>query len=122
MNVLYIQFFAGAAQVQDIIQRVLTAEQEAETVVREAREQAARIRAESDADVSRRLEQARADAQTHVQKTAQAAREDARRARDQALANAAEDTRRFETRHADRINNAVDTVCAVLVTPEYDRI
>ena len=107
---------------QEIIDKVLTAEQDAEAAVREAREQAARIRAESDADISRRLEQARADAQTHVQQAAQAARDSARRARDRALADAAEDTRRFETQHPDRMDRAADAVCRFLVTPEYDRI
>jgi vacuolar-type H+-ATPase subunit H len=106
---------------QEIVNKVLEAEQRAEQTVQEARAKAAEIRREADQAGEEKLQQAREQAQSLMQKALAAARERAAGEQEEARAEAQRQNERFVEERRPAIDAAAEAVVDLLVTPEHDR-
>ncbi len=104
---------------EEIIDRVLKAEQEAETTVQEARTLATEIRAQAEREVNAKIALAREQAQKIVQEGVAQARVKAEGAVQEARAQA-EDLELME-KHKDKLRTIADEVTRLLITPEYKK-
>ena len=106
---------------QEIVDKVLQAEQQAEKTVQEARAQGAEIRTQADQACEGKLQQAREQAQSLVQESLAEARARAARELQEARAEAEERNARFLDEHREAIAAASEAVVSLLVTPEHER-
>ena len=106
---------------QEIVNKVLEAEQQAEKTVQEARAQAADIRRRADEQSEAKLQEAREQAQALVQDSLAEAREQAAREREESRAEAERRNARFLEEHRDALEAAAEAVAALLATPEHER-
>jgi len=106
---------------QEIVDKVLGAEREAEKTVQEARARAAEIRRQADEESERRLQEARERAQALVQESLTEARARAAGEQKQAREEAERRNARFLEERADALEAAVEAVVTLLMTPEQDR-
>ena len=106
---------------QEIVSKVLEAEQQAEAIVREAGSKAAQIRREAEAEAEGALGQAREQAQDLVRQALEEARGQAALERRQAEEEAERHRERFLAERREAIEEAAEAVAFLLVTPEHAR-
>lgn len=106
---------------QEIVNKVLEAEQQGEKAVQDARARAAEIRKQSDEAGEGKLQEAREQAQSLLQDSLAEARAQAAREQQEAKAEAERQNARFLEERRDAIEAAADAVVSLLATPEYDR-
>lgn len=101
---------------EQIISKVLEAEQQAEQALGEARRKAAAIRAAADAESATRVQEARAKAKALSQETLAAARAEAEAARERAVAQAAGQAELFLQENQATLRRLVDQVVTLITT------
>jgi V/A-type H+-transporting ATPase subunit G/H len=106
---------------QEIVTKVLEAEKAAEARIQEARGRAAEIRAEADAKVQTRLHEAREQAERRSQEILDKARSRAQAEYAESVRQTRDETRIFFEEHAEEIERAVQSVIALLITPEWNQ-
>ena len=104
---------------QEIVTKVLEAEQAAEQRVQEARSRAAEIRARSDRDVQARLQKAREQAGKRSQEILEKARAQVRAEHDKSLKQAQDENLEFFQSHEQDIDRAVEAVIGLVTAPEW---
>jgi V/A-type H+-transporting ATPase subunit G/H len=103
---------------QEIVSKVLEAEQQAEQTITEARQKAASIRASADAEAAAKLAEARAAAQQQLQAALAAARAEAERARREKVGKAEREASTFLDEHQGALQALVEQVVALITAPE----
>jgi V/A-type H+-transporting ATPase subunit G/H len=106
---------------QEIVNKVLEAEQEAEKTVQEARAQAAEIRRRADEESEASLQKAREQAQSLIQEGLAEARARAAREQEQARSEAESRSARYLEERREALEAATRAVVALLATPEHER-
>jgi vacuolar-type H+-ATPase subunit H len=106
---------------QEIVNKVLEAEQQAEKTVQDARARAAEIRRQADQAGEAKLQQAREQAQSLIQESLAQTRAQVVREQEEAKAEAERRSARFLDERSDAIGAAAEAVVSLLVTPEQDR-
>ena len=104
---------------QEIVTKVLEAEQAAEQRIQEARSKAAEIRARSDRDVQARLQEAREQAGKRSQEILEKARAQVRAEHDKSLKQAQGENREFFQSHEHDIERAAEAVIRLVTAPEW---
>jgi vacuolar-type H+-ATPase subunit H len=106
---------------QEIVNRVLEAEQQAEKTVQDARVRAAEMRKRADDEAEGKLKAAREKAQSFVQESLTEAHAQAAREQREARAEAERQNVRFLEERGDAIEAAAGAVVSLLATPEHQR-
>ncbi len=106
---------------QEIVNKVLEAEQQADQVLAKAREEAAALRAAADAETTRSLQEAREQAHRLVQESLARTQEEAERERRETIRGAEEEADRFIERKREALEQVVDLVVSLIVAPEFQK-
>lgn len=104
---------------REVIDEILGTEKEAERIVEEARAAAAEVRSRADAQTAKLIAAAREDAQAILKEETRRARERARAAHEALSRQAEEENRRFLQRQEENVRRLVDSVVALILTPEH---
>lgn len=102
---------------KEVVDEILAAEKKVEEALGEARREAARIRQESEKEVSAIVENAHEKAQLLLQKTVVAARQEAESTREKVFADAAGEKNRLFEQSKDKIDILVDEIVDIITTP-----
>lgn len=106
---------------QEIVDRVLQAEQKAKVLLEEARRKAAEARSAAEKKISQKLKNTRAEAQKLIQDSITAAKEKADQKCRQAAKKAEAENAEFMDRNREQIALLVEKVAALVITPEYKK-
>ena len=106
---------------QEIVTKVLEAEQEAEQLLSDARKKAAELRAAADAEAAGRLQEARLAAQTLIQETLARTRAEAEAERARTVRQAELEAERFLQENQEALERVEGEVVALVITPEYGK-
>jgi vacuolar-type H+-ATPase subunit H len=97
---------------KEVVDEILAAEKKVDALLDEARQEAARIRQESEKEATALVSAAQEQAQEHLRSAVTAAREEAQRSRDTAFA----ESRKQQQELRDRNHGALDTLVSEIVT------
>jgi vacuolar-type H+-ATPase subunit H len=106
---------------QEIVNKVLEAEQQAENAVQEARAKAAELRSQADTESEGKLLEAREQAHSLLHGSLLKAREQAAQEQQKARQQAERDNERFLEERRQAIDGAAEAVVRLLIAPEYAR-
>ena len=106
---------------QEIVNKVLEAEQQADQLLAKAREEAAALRAAADAETARNLQEAREQAHRLIQENIAQTREEAEREHRETIRAAEEEAGRFIERKREALEQVVDRVVALIIAPEFEK-
>jgi F-type H+-transporting ATPase subunit b len=106
---------------EDIVEGVLEAEEQAKETVRKAREQAAQIRAEADREAGERLRAARNEAQEIVRTRAEAAQSEADAAYERARQAMRRDLEQAQGPGGEGLSHIADELVQLLTRTPYRR-
>ena len=104
----------------EIVDDIVEAERQAEKIVSDARAEAEQVRSAFDQEERQALEEAQQEATRILKERVDAARKDADRRLEEALA-ADKTADQFMDAHPDRVEQAVDRVVELLLTPEHEQ-
>jgi vacuolar-type H+-ATPase subunit H len=103
---------------QQIVDQVLKAEEEAESILNAARAKAQELRSQAERELTEELNSARQEAQRLLQQGVAQAKQEAQKTRESALARTEEQNRDFFSKNSAKIDLAVERIMALLSTPE----
>ncbi|MBN1696382.1 MAG: hypothetical protein JW881_02605 [Spirochaetales bacterium] len=106
---------------QEIVDEVLKAEEEAEAVVKDARQKAMEMKTNAENRVSDKMKKAKEDAQISIQNAVKTAKDQARAAHEKAIKEAEEANNEFYKKNEKKIRLVIDEVARLILIPEYDR-
>jgi vacuolar-type H+-ATPase subunit H len=104
---------------QEIVNKVLEAERQAEQTLAEARQKSSALRGEADAQAAAALQQARAQAQELLQAELAEARAEAERSTGEQVRKAHAEAESFLASRQEVLGDLVERVVQLAATPEY---
>jgi V/A-type H+-transporting ATPase subunit G/H len=104
----------------EIVDEIVQAERQAEQIVSDARAEAEEIRSSFDAEERDALGEAREEAAQILRERVDAARDEAQKRLEAALSRE-RSAEQYMDAHADRVEDALNRVTELLLTPEYER-
>ena len=104
---------------QEIVTKVLEAEKAAEGRIQEARSKAGEIRAQAEQEVEATVQEAREQAAKRSQEILSRAHSQARKEYEEAVEQARDENQTFFKSHEAEINRAVESVLALITSPEW---
>ncbi|MBN2441951.1 MAG: hypothetical protein JXJ04_11410 [Spirochaetales bacterium] len=105
----------------EIVDDVLKVEEEAEHIVREAREQAQKEKNALEIELTGKLKQAKEDAQNLIQEAISRAKEETNKEYKDIIEKAEEDNRKFLKENSKKVDEIVENIVNLIITPEYNR-
>lgn len=109
------------ACMEEIIERIVQAEKNAEKLLEDARTSESALRARVEQESAGKLEKARLEGKRRYEQKVADAREKGKRGFDEAIQDAERRSREFQARNGDRLESIAEKVVELVVTPEYDR-
>ena len=106
---------------QEIVDDVLKAEEQAEAVIQQAREKAQHLQNSVENTLSDKLKKAREDAQNRIRETVELSKARADKKYREVLEKAEEDNKEFLKENSDKVNRIIDDIVKLIITPEYKR-
>jgi vacuolar-type H+-ATPase subunit H len=106
---------------QEIVDEVLKTEESAAKVVQEAREEASRLKTESEAEISESIKNARMTAQRLILDEVAHARENAEAEYKKAIKKIEENNAVFLDENEKKLASIVDKIITILINPEYEK-
>ena len=104
----------------DVVQRLLEVEEEAKSIIEQARQEASRLVEDARQEAQRTLEQSRLAARAEAEEIVRAREQEARDERQRALDEAGRSAVSIESVDPDRLRRAVDRVVRVIARRETD--
>lgn len=105
----------------EIVDEVIKAEQEAEKIVDQAREQVQEERNTLELELNERLKQAKEAAQKLMQETIARAKKEAQQEYSDIITKAEEENKVFLQENADKVDKIIENIVHLIITPEYNR-
>jgi vacuolar-type H+-ATPase subunit H len=105
----------------EIVDEVLKAEQEAEKLVENAREQIQKKRNGLETELADRLKKARDAAQEMIQETITRAKEETQKEYSDIMMKAEAENREFLEKNASKVDKIIENIVHLIITPEYNR-
>ena len=106
---------------KQIIEEVIQAEKNVNTILQQARDEASDIIRSAEEEIANKMSEAKGKAQEIVQATVEEAKKEAERIREEKLRQAEQEADSLLNNNADAGNILIDAICNLILTTEYDK-
>lgn len=107
--------------VKKIIDDIIKAEEEAQRIVDEARDEARRLKSAADAEINTKIDTARMQNQQRLREHVETARREAKEDYDRDVSDAQDISQRYIEDNRKKINSVVEQIVELVITPYFKK-